>query len=322
VGGLSSPEALAPYLPAELIGAVRRVESITQGLSGAQVWAVTAETGQYVLRLGDPRRTRAEHEQELLVLRRAADAGIAPRLVHVDAARGAVLSVRVLGSPLPAALGNPTQREHVIASIVDQLRTLHALEQTGAAPSDPPAAAYRAWQQICDRPGFPGWASRLEPVFEAAGACLARDARRVLSHNDVNPGNLLWDGARAWLVDWEVAGVTHPYFDLATLSLFLRLDHAVALALVERHDGAAPDPRSRATFHALRQVAALLSGCTILGLVPDLTVLPAPTIADAPVLGLVFRALGAGELELQSPRGQASLGLALLAEGVAYRPPS
>jgi aminoglycoside phosphotransferase (APT) family kinase protein len=50
---------------------------------------------------------------------------------------------------------------------------------------------------------------------------LARDPRRVVSHNDVNPGNILWDGAHAWLVDWEVTGLGHPYYDLATLALFL-----------------------------------------------------------------------------------------------------
>jgi aminoglycoside phosphotransferase (APT) family kinase protein len=309
-------------LPAELIGVVHGVEPITQGLSGAQVWAVTAETGAYVLRLSGSRRTPSEREQELLVLQRAAAAGIAPRVVHIDEAHGAVLSVRVQGPPLPAALGNPAQRESVLASIADQLRALLALDSAGVAPSDPHAAAHEAWQRARGRAGFPDWALELEPIFAATGTALARDERRTLTHNDVNPGNLLWDGTRAWLVDWEVAGVTHPYFDLATLALFLRLEQDAALALVARHDGAPPDARSRATFHALRQLAALLSGSTILGLVPDLSVLGAPTLAEAPQLGAVFRALATGELELQSPAGQASLGLALLAQGVAYSPPS
>jgi hypothetical protein len=122
--------------------------------------------------------------------------------------------------------------------------------------------------------------------------------------------------ARAWLVDWEVAGLTHPYFDLATLALFLRLEDDVALALVASHDGAALDDRSRASFRALRQLAGVLCESTILGIAPDLTLRPAPTLSDAPRLDAVYARLGTGELELQSPLGRATLGLALLALGV------
>lgn len=45
-------------------------------------------------------------------------------------------------------------------------------------------------------------------------------------------------GARAWLVDWEVAGVAPPYYDLATPALFLRLEDERAFELAAAHDGA------------------------------------------------------------------------------------
>jgi hypothetical protein len=43
----------------------------------------------------------------------------------------------------------------------------------------------------------------------------------------------------------------------------------------------------------------------------------APRREDAPSLGDCYAAMGAGELALQSARGRASMGLALLAQGVA-----
>ena len=106
---------------------------------------------------------------------------------------------------------------------------------------------------------------------------------------------------------------------LATLALFLRFDDGVAFDLAARHDGAPLDERSRASFHALRRLAGMLCGLTFLRLVDDLSVRPAPTQADAPSLGACYEAMRAGELDLQSPRGRASMGLALLAEGVAAR---
>ena len=40
-------------------------------------------------------------------------------------------------------------------------------------------------------------------------------APMVLSHNDINPGNLLI-GKKLFIMDWEYASLNHPYFDLAS----------------------------------------------------------------------------------------------------------
>jgi thiamine kinase-like enzyme len=40
----------------------------------------------------------------------------------------------------------------------------------------------------------------------------------VLGHNDLLAANVIDDGARLWLIDWEHAGLTSPLFDLANLS--------------------------------------------------------------------------------------------------------
>ena len=46
---------------------------------------------------------------------------------------------------------------------------------------------------------------------------------KVLSHNDLNPGNLLW-GNKFYFLDWEYAGLNHPCFDLASLVHNYKLD--------------------------------------------------------------------------------------------------
>ena len=311
------PDELAPllsHLPEDRVGAIERIEPITLGLSGAGVFAVTAARGAFVLRTQGSGADPAAFARQVRLLRRVADAGIAPAVVHVDEAARAVVSVRVMGRPLGAALGDPAQRSHALASVADGLRALHALAPGDVAPSDPVGYARTAWQAARARPGFPPWAAALEPALDSAAAALARDPRRVLSHNDVNPGNILWDGQRAWLVDWEVAGRGHPHYDLAVFAMFLRLDDDAAFALAARHDGAGLDGQARATFAALRRLAALLCGLTFLGMVDDLTVRPAPTRADAPALGDCYAAMRAGQFDLRQPRDRAAFGLALLAE--------
>jgi aminoglycoside phosphotransferase (APT) family kinase protein len=308
--------ALMPFLPEDRVGVVERIETITLGLSGAAVHAVTTSRGAYVLRLQGRQTDEASFAQQLRVLRRAADAGVAPAVVHVNEAARAVVSIRVPGMPLAAALGDPAQRGPALSSLVDRLRILHALDPADVADSTPLLHARAAWEAARDRPGFPTWAKSLAPTFDAIAAVLAGDGRRVVSHNDVNPMNVLWDGARAWLVDWEVTGLGHPYYDLAVLAVFLRFGDDVALDWVARHDGAPLDERSRVTFRALRQLAGVLCGLTFVNLAGELDVGPAPARASTPSLGACYDAMRTGKLDLQSPRGRLPFGLALLAEAI------
>jgi Ser/Thr protein kinase RdoA (MazF antagonist) len=316
----ATPTAYAEFLrflPEASVGVVERLEPIRVGLSGAAVFSVTATRGQYVLRVQGSESDDRYFAQQVKLLRRVAKAGIAPAVVHVDQRARAVVWPFVAGPPLDAALADPAQRARVLASAVDALRALHALEPSELPDGDPLPYAWEIWNQVRPRPGVPPWAEAVPTRLHAIAATLSGDARRGVSHNDLNPGNLLWDGARVWLIDWEAAGLGHPYYDLATLALFLRLEEDAALQLVARHDGVPPDERSLASFRALRQLAGVLCGLTFLSLVDDLNVFPAPTPKDAPTLGECFAGLRTGQLDLQSPRGQASIGFALLASGLA-----
>jgi len=308
--------ALLALLPEASVGIVQSIEPIRAGLSGAGVYAIAATGGAFVLRVQARQLDESYFAQQLRVLRRASDAGIAPPIVHVDEAARAVVSLRIVGRPLGAALADPAERPAALGSVIDGLRTLHGLDASGVAPRDPLPQLRREWQACLARQGLPSWLPTLEPTLAELSSVLASDPRRSVSHNDVNPGNFLWDGARAWLVDWEFAGLGHPYYDLASLALFLRLDDEVALALVARHDGAPLDAAARDTFRALRRLVGLLTGFTFFGLVDDLRVRPAESLADAPSLGDCYAAMRAGTFDLQSQLGRASMGLALLASAV------
>src|SRR3569832_2233305 len=245
------PAEFAPLLsllPEERVGAVENIEPITMGLSGAGVYAGSAARGAFVLRVQASNVAADAFAGQLRLLQRVATAGIAPAIVHVDQPARAVVSARVAGRPLGAALADPAQRPQAFASVIDSLRALHALDTTDVVTSDPVAYA-RA------RPGFPDWAA-LQPVIDGADAALARDARRVVSHNDMNPGNILWDGTRAWLVDWEAAGLNHPHYDLAAFAMFLRLENNSAFEQTTQHNNAPLAEQARATFKALRRLAA------------------------------------------------------------------
>ena len=58
-----------------------------------------------------------------------------------------------------------------------------------------------------------------------------------MCHNDLLPANLIDDGQRLWLVDWEYAGAGHPLFDLANASANASFSDAQDRCLLEAYRG-------------------------------------------------------------------------------------
>ncbi len=78
--------------------------------------------------------------------------------------------------------------------------------------------------------------------------------RLVSSHNDAHSGNLLFDGRRLWLIDWESAYRNDPVVDLATLIDSFGFSPDLEAILVKTWLGRAPD---EAFYKRLATVRAL-----------------------------------------------------------------
>ncbi len=59
----------------------------------------------------------------------------------------------------------------------------------------------------------------------------------TLCHNDMLPANVLDDGRRVWIVDWEYAGMGNPLFDLAGFSANCGYSEAHDIELLESYRG-------------------------------------------------------------------------------------
>ena len=69
----------------------------------------------------------------------------------------------------------------------------------------------------------PGLLDRHQKGFERIREAYPWDAAALVSsHNDPNPANILFDGERLWLIDWETAYRNDPLVDVATLTMFYR----------------------------------------------------------------------------------------------------
>lgn len=164
------------------------------------------------------------------------------------------------------------------------------------------------------RAGFLAWATPLGAVIDAGIEALENDKRRVFSHNDVNPANLIWDGAQVWMVDWEGAALAHPYLDLATFAVFLNLSDDDAIGLLAIQEGQAINTKQQATFILLRNLARVFYGAVLFSLIPDLAEIRFQSREETPTLSECYVRLARGELDLKTSFGQGLLAAAILRE--------
>jgi hypothetical protein len=124
----------------------------------------------------------------------------------------------------------------------------------------------------------------------------------VSSHNDPNPRNILFDGTRLWLVDWETAGRNDPFIDVAILVDSLAPTPDLRDALLRAWLGRTPDRATHARLVLARQITRLYDAALLFSL---RTLAPgaAPPDADlsAPSPAELHAAVAAGRLSATGP---------------------
>jgi len=306
-------------LPPDLRGPATTITAIAAGLSGAGVYRVERDGRAFVLKVAGPAEDGGDWRSALEIQRLAADAGLAPTIVHVDEARRAVLTAFVADRSFPALYLDPSTREAALTLLGRTVRRIHALPV-------PPAARVRDPRAFLTQISAGLRAGFALPAFagDAIDRVLAEDPppnsrAPVLGHNDLNPTNFIYDGERLLVLDWAAAGPMDAFYDLAVLAVFLRMDAATCLTLLAAYDGT-PSTALPDRFVYSRRLAAALAGAMQLFIARQMKhpgATGAETLDSTPSLGEFYQRMRAGELKVGTADGQWAFGLALLKESLA-----
>jgi thiamine kinase-like enzyme len=230
------------------------VEPLGGGLSNRNYKVADAD-GAWVVRVaGEVPEHGIVRANDIAASRAAAAAGIAPELRHAETD---VLVIRFVdGRPLTEAdVQTPSTRTR----IAELLRRTH--NQVGRHLRGP---AIMFWvfhalrdyaaqlRQTPDGDDLPRLMTIAEALETAIGAI-----DLVFGHNDLLPANLIDDGSRLWLIDWEYAGYNSPLFDLANLASNAGLDESAWRDLLADYHDRVPDEALLRSAGAMR-VASLL----------------------------------------------------------------
>jgi aminoglycoside phosphotransferase (APT) family kinase protein len=244
--------------------AVAALRPVAGGASGALTYCVEAGGRSHLLRI-ETRRSPLRNPHQYTCMRVASEAGIAPALRYVDADAGVAVMDFLQQRPLGEFPGGPEELAKALGSLVARLQ---------ATPAFP-----RLWDfpQVVDRIfGFvrssqlfaPGLLDGHAQGFERVRNAYRWDASALVSsHNDPNPRNLIFDGERLWLIDWETAYRNDPLTDVAILVENFAPMPDLERVLVEAWLGHEPDRTLRARLMLMRLLTRLYYAGLLLSLV-------------------------------------------------------
>lgn len=193
---------------------------------------------------------------ELAASRAAHAAGISPEVVHAEP--GAMVFRHVEGRTLAP---EDLQSEEMLARVAALLRRVH-----GEIPKHfrGPTPIFWVFQVLRD------YAARLAedghrlapelPRYMTAAARLEQvvgPVEIVFGHNDLLAANLIDDGQRLWLVDWEYGAFNSPLFDLGGLASNNQLSPALEEHLLELYLEAPVTDELRRRYQAMKCASLL-----------------------------------------------------------------
>jgi aminoglycoside phosphotransferase (APT) family kinase protein len=282
---------------------------ISGGASGALILRFEVAGRGHVLRLEPERIARVHRQRHYDCMTAGAQVGAAPPVHYVDVRSGVAIMDFVAGRPLGTYPGGPLALARALGELTARVRTA-PLFPAMDYPQLCATLLRRLARSGLFAPGLLGpHAEGLARIREA----LPWDAGALVSsHNDPNPRNLLFDGERLWLIDWELGAANDPLADLAILTCELAEGPELEAALLTAAFGRPPDRAMRARLEVIRLLTRLFYGVIILANFQPGPDGPEPTLDAFTIEG--FRAavkdgrLKAGEQATAYAFGKTSLG--------------
>ena len=237
-------------------GPITLIQPLPGGITN-QNYLVRAGTESFVARLCLPRELLGiDRRSEVICQRAAHTLGVAPAVVYHE--NGVLVSEYMPARTLAPVDGRDPAFVPRLAAL---LRTLH----DGWDALTGEMLYFSVFQAVRT---YVNRARAIGASLPADIGAMLDDARRLsrqiapfvptLCHNDMLPANILDNGHRVWLIDWEYAGIGHPLFDLAGVSANCAFSESLDHAFLAAYRGTpTADPRDLRELRILKVMSLL-----------------------------------------------------------------
>lgn len=230
------------------------IEVLKGGLSN-ESFVVTDRRGRHVVRFGkDYPFHQVYRERELMTARAAEVAGFGPRVEYAEA--GVMVSAFIEARTFDA---DDVARDRTrIAALLRDFHAAMVHQVSGAAFLFWPFHVVRDYARTLEQ-GRSRMTAHLPRYLDLADELEAAQVPLpiIFGHNDLLPSNILDDGRRLWLIDYEYAGFSTAMFDLAGATSNAGFSPEQSTEFVTAYLGREPDTAMARSLAAM-QCASLL----------------------------------------------------------------
>ncbi|PZF72502.1 choline/ethanolamine kinase family protein [Taibaiella soli] len=221
------------------------------GLSGAGVYKIMVAAIPYVLKLDAPGVADIYATTSI-----AAAAGIAPKVFYADHTEGVSIYEFIEAKPIRESFTDPAELASELGKLIRKLHGMPVFEKTNdmRAMADGFIAQFKA-SNVLTGAAFEEaftYYDRIKEVYPW------HDTDKVSSHNDLNPNNILFDGERIRIIDWDAAFANDRYVDLAIAAISFASVFKLERALLAAYFGDTMDDYRYARFFLMRQICRLI----------------------------------------------------------------
>jgi len=177
----------------------------------SQVFLCTYNNAKAVIRVDCPSASvlSIDRDSEVKILNNVKNLELAPKVLYQDESAGILIWEFIPGIK---PLFNSGNKDYCLKSLGRELSLVHSTSIPDDC-SDIFINSMELYRNLLQNTSY-------EPLYIKALNLFKKlyfdGTPKVLSHNDLNPGNLLWEN-KFYFLDWEYAGPNHPCFDLASL---------------------------------------------------------------------------------------------------------
>lgn len=230
------------------------ISVLADGLTNEN-FKVTDAMGSYVVRFStDIEILGIDREVELNCLTTASAIGISPPIIY--SADGVLVTQFVPGASLTP---ETAPSEEVLRAVVNTLHVLHdpLHELRGRVHFVSPLQSISKHLAVIEEHQIPldGDINYFRTVTRTLYSSLPAYVP-TLCHADLVGANVIFDGSKSWLIDWEYAGMGDPLFDLGWFSVANELTKESCDLLLQLYFGIKADRMSN-PFTAMQILCAL-----------------------------------------------------------------
>lgn len=210
-------------------------EPLKGGGSAATLYRFNLKDTTYVLRLFPSQASSLAREHQINLAKQAGEKSFGPKIHFVDPEMKGMIMEFIPGRTVEAI---DFKDNNLLAAFAKFLKRLH-LSEVDFPLAVSPFKRFRDFSLKVD--SAPPRFSEIQTLMADLELLYQLfPNQKVPSHLDLHPLNIMTWNEHFFLVDWVNGGMSDPYFDLATFSVFHELDNEKTLHLLTHYLERAP----------------------------------------------------------------------------------